>query len=155
MLTYENYGFVTEHFLLENRHKQNFDAGLPSEGLFITHNGVGPNNGSANNPLVAVEMPTDGAYAGSEAVWPGEENVTTFDDDSPNGNAQWSFGDSNISVSDIAEDGDDITLTIAGVDRGKARSHIKHASGGGGVGVERALFSAGYCLPTPVMFIPA
>ena len=149
LLTYENYGFVTEHFLLENRHKQNFDAGLPSEGLFITHNGVGPNNRSANNPLVAVEMPTDGAYAGSEAVWPGEENVTTFDDDSPNGNAQWSFGDSNISVSDIAEDGDDITLTIAGVDRGKARSHIKHASGGGGVGCGTRYFSAGALFTNP------
>ena len=84
----------------------------------------------------------------------GPENVTTFDDDSPNGNAQWSFGDSNISVSDIAEDGDDITLTIAGVDRGKAL-HIKHASGGAVLGVERVIFRLEHCLPTPVMFIPA
>ena len=144
MLNFENYGFATEHFLLENRQLQGFDAGLSSEGLFITHNGVGPNNASANNPVVAVEMPTDGAYAGAEAVWPGDENVTTFDDDSPNGNAQWSFGDSNISVTQIAENGNNIEMTIAGVDRGKQRSHIRHGSGGSGVGCANTrYFSAG------------
>ena len=143
MLNYENYGFVGEHFLLENRQLQGFDAGLSSKGLFITHNGVGPNNASANNPVVAVEMPTDGAYAGAEAVWPGDENVTTFDDDSPNGNAQWSFGDSNISVTQIAESGNNIEMTIAGVDRGKQRSHIRHGSGGSGVGCGTRYFSAG------------
>jgi len=149
LLTYENYGFVTEHFFLENRQKQGFDAGLSSEGLFITHNGVGPSNASANDPLVAVEMPTDGTYAGSEAVWPGDDNVTTFDDDSLHGNAQWSFADSGISVSQIAESGNNITMSIAGVDRGKARSHIRHASGGSGVGCGTRYFSAGALFTNP------
>ncbi len=122
---YDNYGFTTEYFLLENRQQEGFDEALPAEGLIITHNGVGKNNSDRNSGVqVEIEMPSGGEYSGAEAPWP-RGATTTFDDDSAHGNAKWSFGDSNISLTNIAITGDRVTAKLAGLtDRGPQRSHI-------------------------------
>jgi len=76
-----------EYFLVENRQRMLFDAGLPGDGLVIFHiDDSAPDNNNQSHYKVAVEQ-ADGLFdhennRGSDAgdPWPGESDNRTFDD---------------------------------------------------------------------------
>jgi immune inhibitor A len=108
-----------EYFLVSNRQQTGFDTALPGEGLVIEHvDDAKNNNTDENHYLVDIEQ-ADGrrdlnlnANRGDGTdPYPTPTNATFAASSSPNSNA-YSGAASNVSVTNIARVGDNITADI-------------------------------------------
>ncbi len=108
-----------EYFLLENRQRIGFDDNLPDAGLAIFHvDESQPDNSQENHYLVGLEQ-ADGRLDLENARNRGDatdlypEGAKAFDAAStPNSNA-YNGAQTFVSVSNIAQSGNDITATIS------------------------------------------
>ncbi len=108
-----------EYFLLSNRRKQGFDAGIPGEGLIIEHideNKTG--NTDENHYLVDVEqadglrqLNTNANSGDANDPFPTGSNSQFNVSSSPNSKA-YSGADSKVAVTAIARSGDNITAKV-------------------------------------------
>ena len=108
-----------EYFLVSNRQKAGFDGAMPGEGMIIEHiDDTKNNNTDENHYLVDVEQ-ADGrrdlnlnANRGDATdPFPITTNASFTGSSSPNSNA-YSGAASNISVTNIARVGDNVTADI-------------------------------------------
>lgn len=126
-------GGTKEYFLVENRHRFGFDAGLPESGLLIWHidesmpDGVGRmNDGQPFNSYyrVWVECPgnplhnstADKAGAGTlaTAAYSSNDNQTSFNNASnPNSNTNRGIY-SGVNIVDIGAEGAIMSMTVSG-----------------------------------------
>ena len=120
-----------EYFLIENRQKSGFDAGLPGAGLLVWHidESVSSNRNECypGGPDCAVNhyhlslMQADNLWdlekkknRGNQGdPYPGSTNNTSFtNNSSPNSNL-WNEGASNVSITDISSSGSIMTATLS------------------------------------------
>jgi M6 family metalloprotease-like protein len=125
-----------EYFLIENRQKTGYDAGLPGSGLLIWHIDAGKSGNTQDcypggalpctttthykialvqaDNLFNLEKGNNRGDAGDP--WPGSTGKTTFNDtSSPNSNF-YSASPSGVTVSAISASGPTMTATFGGAD---------------------------------------
>ena len=130
---------IGEHFFLENRQKDNFDAGLDGEGLLISH--IDPSNttnSDETSKLVDIEEADGLTHLDSEInqgdtgdLYPGSSNNTVFDDNStPDARTSESVK-TGVSVDSISTISDDIQANITPSNTGVG-AHIRYDLGGAG-----------------------
>jgi len=123
-----------EYFLIENRRRTNYDAGLPGAGLLIWHiDASQPNNDSEcypGGPSCALShykvalVQADNQFnleryqnlGDAGDPWPGTTSNTTLNDSSGPSSNLYSGASSGISVSAISASAATMTATLAGVD---------------------------------------
>jgi M6 family metalloprotease-like protein len=123
-----------EYFLVENRQRANYDAGLPGSGLLLWHiDASKPNNNSEcypGGPSCVVShykvalVQADNQFnlekyqnlGDAGDPWPGTAGNTTFNDSSGPGSNLYSGASSGISVSAISAPAATMTATLAGID---------------------------------------
>lgn len=120
-----------EYFLLENRHRSNFDAFLNGEGMVIWHINTtktslypGSNTVNADENLKGVDVEeadgsrdldneTNRGDAGD--VYPGTSSNTNFDNLSNPNSRTYNNANSNVDISNIAKVGNNVNFTFGGV----------------------------------------
>lgn len=130
-----------EYFLVENRQKSGFDAGLPGSGLLIWHVDAavgnntkecwpgGPYSCSSRHYKVAL-VQADGRNELDENInrgdngdpFPGSAAVTSFDDVSSPASTLYGGKASGVSVGDISQPGPVMTATLSASGRAEAAS---------------------------------
>ena len=109
----------TEYFLVSNRQQTLFDTNLPGEGLIIEHvDDAKNNNTDENHYLVDIEQ-ADGSRdlnlnanrGDATDPFPTATNTAFTGSSTPNSNG-YSGAASNISITNIARSGDNITADI-------------------------------------------
>ncbi|KJD33530.1 peptidase M6 [Tamlana nanhaiensis] len=109
-----------EYFLLSNRQKQGFDKNLPGEGLIIEHiDDSKSNNTDENHYLVDIEQ-ADGARHLNTNSNSGDANDAfptagnnSFTNTSTPSSKTYANTDSNVSVTNIAKSGNNITANVS------------------------------------------
>ena len=123
-----------EYFLVENRQRVNYDAGLPGSGLLIWHIDAskpsndsecypgGPSCAAAHYKVALVQADNQFDLEKYQNLgdagdpWPGTTGNTTFNDSSGPSSNLYSGAPSGISVSAISASAATMTATLAGVD---------------------------------------
>lgn len=119
-----------EYFLVENRQKTGYDAGLPGSGLLIWHidetvTSDNSANANKNDPLVKL-IEADGRndlyYANNRGdtgdPFPGSSNKQTFNDSSTPNSRLYNNASSSVSVTNISASSSTMTANLA-VDNSK------------------------------------
>lgn len=120
-----------QYFLIENKEKKGFDAGIPGEGLLIykltepyetSANTTSPQRFypvAANAPVAVPQAGTDkqsqyGNINNASCPWPGTLNKTTFDNTSTPAMVTWTNQDFLRPITNITKHGDYITFDFMG-----------------------------------------
>lgn len=124
----------SQYFLVENRQKVGFDAGLPAAGLLIWHI---DQNGDQTKPwyppmsdvlghyLVALEqadglwsMERNDDYGDADDAFPGLKTHRTFNvSTTPNSSAYSGYGATHVTVSHISNSGPNMTADLSVINR--------------------------------------
>ncbi|MGE5820190.1 MAG: M6 family metalloprotease domain-containing protein, partial [Deltaproteobacteria bacterium] len=123
-----------EYFLVENRQRVNYDAGLPASGLLIWHIDAGtrdnnsecypggPSCALAHYKVALVQADNQFNLEKNQNLgdagdpWPGSTGNTTCNDSSAPSSNLYSGASSGISVTAIGSSGSTMTATLAGLD---------------------------------------
>jgi M6 family metalloprotease-like protein len=121
---------TSEYFLVENRQKTGFDAGLPGDGLLIWHIAEdgnkynecypgGPDCAAQHYKVALVQADNlwhleQGINKGDSGdPYPGSTSNTSFTDSTSPGSSLYSGAPSGVSVTDISASGPVMTATLA------------------------------------------
>lgn len=113
-------GAGQEYFLVENRQRAGFDAGLPGDGLCIWHiDEAISTNSSEAHPKVALEQADGNDDLGSAAnrgdagdVWPGSSNTTVFDNGSTPNSQSYAGSNTCVAVTAISASASTMTADL-------------------------------------------
>jgi immune inhibitor A len=115
-----------EYFLVENRQRTQFDAGLPNEGLLVWHIDDSTENNTNENHYKVALVQADGLRdlehrknRGDEGdPYPGSSDNRAFDANStPNSNS-YAGADTHVTITEISDPGPEMTAQLGVSDGG-------------------------------------
>ncbi len=121
---FHNHSGTGEYFLVENRQRVGYDAGLPGSGLLIWHiDETRPYDNTANadetHKLVDLEeadgldaLDYNASWGDSGDPYPGDSNSRTFNDTSTPNSRLYSGIPSNVSITNISDAGAAMTADL-------------------------------------------